>query len=444
MPLNHFSCEVTTVRTGSTDNCVTDTVIIGAGPYGLSLAAHLKPKGVDFRIFGQPMHTWLTQMPKGMRLKSEGFASSLYDPEGKFTLAQYCASHGILHADIGRPVPLEVFSAYGLEFQKRFVPQLEQTLVTSLRQVPSGFEVGLETGERVRAQRVVVAAGIGHFGYMPPVLANLPAEFVTHSAEHHELGKFAGKQVVVIGAGASALDIAALLHQAGAAVQLVSRKPVIRFHDPPAQRGRSFMDSVRAPMTGIGAGWKLLFYSKAPHLFHLLPKQFRLLAVKKTLGPAPGWFIKKEVIGKVPFHLGYEITNARIGNGRLRLELASTDGNRQTLETEHVIAATGYKVELRRLSFLQPELVCHIRCAEQSPVLSSYCESSVPGLYFIGTAAANSFGPLMRFACGAGFVARRVSSHLRRTMRRKRAQQVRTPSNWERWTTAASNPSDSD
>jgi thioredoxin reductase len=406
---------------------VIDTVIIGAGPYGLSLAAHLQARGVDFRIFGKPMHTWLTQMPKGMRLKSEGFASSLYDPEGKYTLGSYCASRGIPYADIGLPVPLTVFSSYGLEFQKRFVPQLDDTLVTSVQRDLYGFKVLLETGEAVRAHRVVVAAGIGHFGYVPPVLSALPDEFMTHSSRHHSLERFAGQEVVVIGAGASALDIAALLQQVGAAVQLITRKPIIRFHDPPADGGRSFIQKARAPMTGIGAGWKLLFYTKTPQLFHLLPEELRLMVVRKTLGPAPGWFIKNEVAGKMPFHLGYEITRAEVEGGRARLELEHVDGTQRVLQAAHVIAATGYKVNLRRLRFLQGDLLDNIHWVDESPVLSSHYESSVPGLYFIGTAAANSFGPLMRFAYGAGFAARRVSSHLRRTMSRSSSREFTEP-----------------
>src|ERR1700739_4804318 len=110
-----------------------DVVIIGAGPYGLSIAAHLRARNVHFRIFGSPMRTWIEQMPKGMRLKSDGFASSLFEPDSKFTLEAYCREKGLPYADLGLPVPLETFVAYGLEFQKRFVPQLEQKSVVSLR-----------------------------------------------------------------------------------------------------------------------------------------------------------------------------------------------------------------------------------------------------------------------------------------------------------------------
>jgi thioredoxin reductase len=395
-----------------------DVVIIGAGPYGLSIAAHLKTRGLNFRIFGSPMHTWLTQMPRGMRLKSEGFASFLYDPAATFTLAQYCKERGIPYQDVGLPVPLETFAAYGLEFQKRFVPELENKLVVSVRRNSAGFEVGLEDGESVIARKLVVAVGISHFAYVPPVLSALSEEFVTHSSRHNSLDRFKGGEVVVVGAGASALDLAALLHQAGAAVQLVARKPKVRFHDPPETTSPTFWERLRNPLTGIGPGWKLYFYANLPLVFHRMPERFRFDAVRRILGPAPGWFIRDQVIGKVPFNLGVAITEANVQNGRVSLQLTDGAGSRRTLVTDHVIAATGYKVDLRRLTFLDADIQKGIRSIDQKPVLSSNFESSLPGLYFVGTSAANSFGPVLRFAYGAGFTARRLSQHLTRSVSR--------------------------
>jgi len=395
----------------------TDVVVIGGGPYGLSLAAHLKSQNMKFRIFGKPMHTWATQMPKGMRLKSEGFASSLSHPKGVFTLGDYCKEKKIRYADTGLPVPLETFIAYGVEFQRRFVPEIEDKLVTSLRRTSAGFEVRLQDGEVVTCSRVVVAAGISHFGYVPPEISGLSGEWVTHSSQHSSVDEFKDHDVFVLGAGASALDLCALLHEAGARVQLIARAETIRFHDPP--KPRSFVDSLRSPLTGIGGGWKLFFYTNAPLLFHRLPEELRLKIVQKTLGPAPGWFVKEQVVGKFPFHLGFEIAKATSANGRIVLELINKTGAKRGVEGDHLIAATGYRVELERLAFLQKELLNEIQCFKNSPVLSRNFESSVNGLYFVGTAAANSFGPLMRFAFGADFTAKRVSRHLRRTARKK-------------------------
>jgi len=391
-----------------------DVAIIGAGPYGLSIAAHLNACGIDCRILGSPMHTWLTEMPRGMRLKSEGFASSLYDPKSEFTLDCYCREQNIPYADQGHPVALETFSSYGLEFQKRYVPQVEQKQVTLLQRTAAGFEVSLADGEVFTARRVVVAVGLTHFPYVPPLLASLPTEFVTHSSRHRDVSQFKGHTVAILGAGASALDLAALLHHAGASVEVIARSRSIRFHDR-APVPRPLSDRLRAPTTGLGPGWDLLFYANAPLAFHYLPQQFRLDAVRRSLGPAPGWFIKDEVVGKVPFHLGSNITQADVQNTRVRLEVTDDADKRQAVVADHVISATGYRVDLQRLAFLQCQTREAVHSVEQTPVLSSNFESSVPGLYFVGPTAANSFGPVMRFAYGAGFTSRRLAKHLART-----------------------------
>lgn len=392
-----------------------DVAIIGAGPYGLSIAAHLKAHGVDFRIFGKPMDTWLQHMPKGMHLKSEGFASSLYDPGSIFTLEAYCKEKGIPYAKLGRPVPLEVFAAYGLEFQRRFVPELQNMLVDSLQRSGEGFNIRLEDGEVVFARRVVMAVGLTHYEYVPPILAGLPEEYVSHSSRHSTLDHFKGREVVVVGAGASALDLAALLHQAGARVEVVARKSVIRFHDPPEKTEPSLVDRLRSPITGIGPGWKLFMCANAPLLFRQMPVSFRLDKVRRVLGPAPCWFIKEQVVGKVPLHVGVNVTGASIQNGRVSLQLTGEAGVQKMLQTDHVIAATGYKPDLRRLTFMDSDIQSEIRSVENTPVLSSNFESTVPGLYFVGASAANTFGPLLRFAFGAGFTAPRLARYLSRS-----------------------------
>jgi thioredoxin reductase len=389
-----------------------DVAVIGAGPYGLSIAAYLNARGVDFRIFGSPMQTWLENMPRGMHLKSEGFASSLYDPGSTFTLSSYCKENGLPYADIGLPTPLDTFAAYGLEFQRRFVQQLEPQQVVSLRREAKTFVLELEKGERFSARKVVMAAGLSHFSYVPPSLSKLPKGFVSHSSTHRFLERFKGRAIAVVGAGASAADLALLLHRAGASVQLIARKPFIHFHDPPGQINPSLIQRLRTPITGIGPGWKLFLCTYAPLLFRQMPEKFRFEKVRKVLGPAPGWFVKEEVVGKVPINLGVNITEAGIHNGQAMLQLNDGAGNKRTVASDHVIAATGYKVDLRRLVFMDSGLLAEIRSVDHTPVLSSHFESSVPGLYFVGPAAANTFGPLLRFAYGARFASKRLSRHL--------------------------------
>ncbi len=389
-----------------------NTAIIGAGPYGLSIAAHLRRSGIPFRIFGRPMDSWLEHMPKGMMLKSDGFASDIYDPEKAFTLRQFCAERGIEYADAGVPVRLDTFSAYGLAFRDRMVPELEDKLVASVDRVTGGFQLRLEDGETFQARRVVLAVGITHFEYVPENLAHLPAQFLSHSARHREVEPFRGHSVVVIGGGASALDLAGLLQEAGADVQLVSRREELKFHSQPTGKPRSQWQQIRHPQSGLGPGMRSRFFANAPGIFYYLPERLRLEAVRRTLGPSGGWFIRDKVVGKVPLHLGCTPQGAEVKNGRVHLTVQAVDGTKREIVTEHIIAATGYRVDLERLKFLNPEVRSQLKTVGGAPVLSSAFESSMPGLYFAGVAAANSFGPVMRFAFGAGFAARTLTRAL--------------------------------
>jgi thioredoxin reductase len=393
-----------------------ETAIVGAGPYGLSIAAHFRRQGIPFRIFGRPMDSWLNHMPKGMMLKSDGFASDIYDPEKAFTLRQFCAERGIKYADTGVPVQLDTFSAYGLAFRDRMVPELEDKLVASVDRAPGGFLLRLEDGETFQARKVVLAVGITHFEHVPENLAHLPAEFFSHSARHREVEPFRGRSVVVIGGGASALDLAGLLREAGADVQMVSRAAELHFHSQPTGKPCSWWQQVRHPQSGLGPGTRSRFYADAPGAFHYLPEGLRLYIVGKALGPSGGWFIRDKVIGKLPLHLGCTPQGAEVHNGKVHVKVRVADGSQREFVTEHVIAATGYKVNLERLKFLNPEIRSKVKTLKGAPVLSSNFESSVDGLYFGGVSAANSFGPVMRFAFGAGFAARTITSALAKSL----------------------------
>jgi thioredoxin reductase len=398
----------------------TSVAIVGAGPYGLSLAAHLNERGVPFRIFGPAMQVWRSQMPAGMHLKSDGFASDLYDPDRSFTLKQYCAQQELRYADYGLPVPLDTFTAYALEFQKRFVPTLEQKLVVEVGREDQGYRLRLEDGESLTADSVVIATGISYFGYVPEPLASLPIKVCTHSSAHHDLSGFRNQRVLVAGGGASATDLAALLLDAGATVSLVSRN-TLKFHLPPDATPPSILWRIRHPNLGLGPGLRSAVYTMFPGLFRYLPRSLRRRIVRRHLGPAGAWFIKDQLIGKTQVLEGYTIQSASMPHAdTATIKLVDQQGRSLEIDADHVIAATGYRVAVDNLALLEPQLRTALTREENSPALSGDFESSLPGLYFIGIASASQFGPLMRFARGAEYAAGRLSMHLERSHHRRK------------------------
>jgi hypothetical protein len=341
-----------------------------------------------------------------MFLKSEGFASNLHDPQKRFTLARFCAESGLRYNPLGCPVPLETFTSYGLEFQRQLVPDVEERIVVALHRSPGGFLLELDDGDAVAARRVIIAVGITHFAHLPASLAHLPPDVVSHSSDHRDLARFKNRDVTVIGGGASALDIAASLYDAGADVRLVARRSLLIFNSPVAQPWWKRW----CPTSQLGGGWRNQFYEHGPLLFQRLPQGLRRSIVRSALGPAGGASTKDRV-ERVPTLLQQSLRYAHFRDGRVHLRLLCGDGEERTLRTDHVIAGTGYRVDLRRLMFLGKELRPQLRAVDFTPILSANFESSVRGLYFVGLASAITFGPSMRFLVGARYTARRLVRH---------------------------------
>ncbi|GAA3444393.1 NAD(P)-binding domain-containing protein [Planomonospora venezuelensis] len=387
-----------------------DVAIVGAGPYGLSVAAHATAAGLDARVYGRPMEAWERHMPRGMLLKSEPFASNLADPGGSYGLEAYCRPRGLPCA-YGEPIPVETFVDYGRWFRSQAVGDaLDSSPVTKIRADGELFTVELETGETVPARAVVLALGFLPFAHRPAALAGLPPEVATHSSEHHDLSRFAGLDVTVVGAGQSALETAALLLEEGARPRVVARGDALRWNSVPGGR-RSALDRALAPVSGLGTGWRSWVWSELPGTVRHLPAGTRRHIVRTTLGPAGSWWLRRRFDGHVPVVLGRTLEAAAHRDG-VSLTLRDGAGMRGTLRTDHVIAATGYVVDVGRIGILDGRLTRAIRRSGTSPRLSKNFETSVSGLYAVGLAAADTFGPVMRFVHGAGFAARRVTRGL--------------------------------
>lgn len=399
-------------------NDLVDVAIVGAGPYGLSLGAHLGAAGVRFRQFGLPMQLWRDAMPAGMFLKSQGFASNLSDPAGRHTLRAFCRRTDRDYADYRLPVPLETFVAYGEEFQRTQVPHLEELMVSNVTRVaghdePGHFELSLADGSVARTRTVVVATGVQHFSHLPGTLAALPSQVCTHTCAHDDLGVFAGRDVAVVGAGQSALESAALLHESGAIVTVLARTSTLAWNGIPLALERPLWQRLREPEATLGSGWSSWFYSTQPNLYRRLPAARRVRTARTALGPAGAAWLRPRMDGKIRTLLGHSVRWAEPDAGGARLGLRTRDGNTSDIMVDHVLAATGYRTDLDRLSFLDAGLRASVHTLASSPAVGADFQSSVPGLYFIGPAVAPTFGPVMRFVCGSDFAARTVARALR-------------------------------
>ncbi|MFF1795368.1 FAD-dependent oxidoreductase [Kitasatospora sp. NPDC058263] len=387
--------------------------VVGAGPYGLATAAHLAARGSDLRVFGEPMAGWRDHMPAGMFLKSTPRASNISAPAPGHRLADHRTALGVAPVGDRYPVPIAEFIAYGDWFQQRCVPGVERCAVLGIGYDHGVLRLRLDTGEELRSRAVVLATGLRAFAHVPGELAALRESGLgSHTSDHADLGRFAGRRVAVVGAGQSALESAALLAEAGARPTLVARTARLRFGtapgaDLPGERPAAVR--ARYPGTELGPGWNLFGYCRAPWAFRHLPDDVRAGRVRTVLGPAGAWWLRERVEDAgVPVLTGCSVESARERAGAVRLRLRGLTG---ALEVDHVLAATGYRVDVERLDLLDPGLRRAVRrTADGAPRLTGGFESSVPGLYFTGLAAANSFGPLLRFVCGTDFAARRITA----------------------------------
>jgi cation diffusion facilitator CzcD-associated flavoprotein CzcO len=292
------------------------------------------------------------------------------------------------------------------------VPWVEPTEVEHVDQQSGGFAIHLSDGERFVADRVVIATGLSGFAYIPPVLASLPPALAVHSSRVTSFAAFKGCEVAVVGAGQSALEAAALLREAGAQPQLLVRKNSIIWHDRSSPKP-GLWERLRWPISALGRGLKAKALSDFPGAMHRVPARWRTRFVKAHLPAEGAWWLRHRVENQLPVHLGAEVVAAREESGRVALELRlADDAGERRLMVDHVIAGTGYDIDVERLAFISRDLRCAIQRLVRAPKLSATFETSISGLHFIGPSSAMSFGPLFRFVTGAEYSARVVSAYL--------------------------------
>ena len=378
---------------GKSSDCY--VTVVGAGPYGLSAAAYLRAAGVEARVFGEPMAFWQKQMPVGMCLRSNWGASHIADPKGELTLDEYCRENG---NHVSKPIPLERFVDYGRWYQRRAVPDVDERPLRNVEVDGHGFKVVVADGEEFTSRRLVVAAGISPFATRPAEFATIPSALASHTSEHDDLRKFKGQSVVVIGAGQSALESAALFKEAGIQVEVIARTRTLNWV------------GLHPRLHHLGAISRILYSNRdvgpagisrlvaMPHLFRRFPRGFKDRMAYRAIRPAGAGWLQSRVAG-VPITLGRRVVSTAIAGSQLRLRL--DDGTERLVD--HALLATGFRVDVSRYPFLSPSLVKQLKIVNGFPVLKRGLESSIPGLHFLGKPASWSFGPLLGFVSGAEF-----------------------------------------
>jgi len=402
------------------DTC--DVAVLGAGPYGLSVAAHLRQsKLMDLRVIGEPMSFWERHMPAGMLLRSPRVASHLSDPQRRFTLDAYEKANGhpftvkvpptvtedFIARDMAKKVPLQDFVKYGQWFLRQADLPVDSRIVSTVEPAAKRFRISFEDGESLYAERLVVAAGVAPFAHIPKTFLGLPSCLVSHASNHSDLGKFRGKEVLVIGAGQSALESAVLLKEAGAHVEVLVRERVVRWLGINRRwmHGKIVGRMLYGPADVGPAGISLLV--QRPNLFRRLPRSIQDWWGPRAVRPAASCWVKGRT-GNVRIHTGRFVVQARPEGERVRVQLS--DGTERGFD--HVLLGTGYRVDVARYPFLSPQILKKIDCVAGSPVLDEGFETSLPGMHFVGAPAVWSFGPLMRFVAGTEFASPAVAHRI--------------------------------
>ena len=381
-----------------------DVVVVGAGPYGLSAGAYLKARQMGVRVFGDPMEFWANKMPAGMLLRSPREASNIADPHSSFTLEDFEKQSG---KQPSAPVPLSTFVEYGRWFQQQLGSDLDRRTIQQVFRENSHFKVVLEDGCVFRSRRVVVAAGIGPFNRKPSVFAHLDARHASHCYEGKKVVDLAGKRVAVIGAGQSALESAALLHEAGAEVEIIARIPALRWigmHKWLHQLGPiSKMLYSKHDIGPLGLSRLVAYPRLVSHIPLPLKDKIRKRAVRSA---GSRWLPAR--LAAVTISTGRFVQSARMTGDEVALKL--DDGTERRVD--HVLMGTGYDVDISRYNFLSRELVGQVQRLNGYPDLGRGFTTSVPGLHFIGATAARSFGPLLYFVTGTEFASQELTSYI--------------------------------
>lgn len=377
----------------------TELLIVGAGPFGLALAAHARHLGVDPLVVGEPMGFWKRHMPKGMYLRSA--CDWHLDPEGIDTIEAYLAAQGLRPADV-EPLSLDRYLDYAWWFQERKHLEPRPVVVDRLDSVDEDgarYVATLSDGAEIAARTVVLAIGFAHFAHVPDDLrAVLPSRRVRHTCHMTDFSSVPGERWLIVGGRQSAFEWAALMAEAGASAIHVSHR-----HDSPvfAASDWSWVGPLVDGMADNPEWFRTLTPAEQDGLKQRLWAEGRL-----KLEP---WLARRVDRKEITLWPRTTVSACREEtDGTLHVTLSTGGGPPQVVAVDGVVLATGYKPDITRVPMLLAgNALSRMRIEHGLPVLDGYLQTTLPGLFITSMPATTAFGPFFAFTVSA-----RVSAKL--------------------------------
>ena len=358
-------------------------LVIGAGPYALSIAALAREHGIGSVVLGRPMGFWRENMPEGMFLRSG--PDWHLDGAAVHTLEAYLEDQGIRPGEAD-PIPVGVFLDYAAWFKRAKGIEVREEFVDTLVKADGGFEATLRSGERIRADAVVAAPGIRHYASVPGWASSLPPGLAAHTCDLVRFDDMAGARVLIIGGRQSAYEWAALIREHGAArIDIVHRHDIPRFE----RVSWKFVDAHVEQTLAVRGYWRNLPKSGQDAVARRFWEVGRL-TLEYWLTPRLAW----DGIHRWPGTEVVEVTP--VGDDELRVLLSNGTG----LAVDRVVFGSGYRADLTKVPYLAGVLK-HVKVSNGFPVLDEAFQTSLDGLYVTGFSATQDFGPFFGFVKGS-------------------------------------------
>jgi cation diffusion facilitator CzcD-associated flavoprotein CzcO len=382
----------------------TELLVIGAGPFGLAMAAYAAHHHMNYVVVGYPMSFWHAHMPQGMSLRSA--CDWHLDPLNIHTIEAYLQTQQLRPADV-EPLARDVYLHYAQWFQAQKMIEPHATLVEQLNHSPDTppiFEAILADGESIIARNVLLAVGFQYFKNIPSELAKrIPPGYFSHTCDCVSFDAFRGQRCLIVGGRQSAFEWAALLHEHGAAAIHLSYR-----HDTPQFQPSDW--SWVSPLVDAmveDPGW---FRRLAAEEKQALNQRFWAegrLKLEPWLKPR----IDHDTIMLWP--TSQVVSCCQLPQGAI--EVILDVGERLTVD--HIILATGYKVNMANIPFLsRGDILPNLQISNGYPVLDEHFQSTIPGLFITSMPATQDFGSFFAFTVSVRASAHIVGSFLKHSV----------------------------